>query len=353
MKRFLTYCGATALLFLPACGGDKPADTPSKPAAQAPAQKPDEQAPQKPARRRPPPKLDMTQIQKEFANFPAAPAAPVAATPDMIALGKALYHDESLSKEGNMSCATCHDLKNYGVDGKVTSPGSDGSPGKRNTPTVYNAFRQISQFWDGRSPSVEEQSIGPMLNPIEHGVANEAELLQKINAKPDLVAAFQKSFGDGVTVTNFKNAIGAFERTLVTTSRWDKFLDGDSNALTVDEKRGLEAFLRVGCVTCHTSRLVGGSLIQELGVYGEYTFKDKGLFEETGKKEDERKFKVPMLLNVAKTAPYHHDGSSSDLAEVVKTMAKIQLDKDISEEEVTDIVNFLNALTGELPAEFK
>jgi len=352
MIRFLTLCSATALLFLPACGGDKPADTPSpNPSAQG-----DQQEPSKPTSRsgrRRPPKLDYTQIDKEFKNYPTAPAAPVAATADMVALGKTLFLEESLSKEGNMSCATCHELDNYGQDGKPTSPGSDGSMGKRNTPTVFNAFRQFAQFWDGREESIEDQAIGPMLNPNEHGIADEAELLAKINAKPELVDGFKKAFADGVTITNFKNAVGAFQRTLSTTSKWDKFLDGDRSALDIEEKRGLEAFINVGCVTCHNSRLVGGSMMQELGVYGEYTFKDRGKFEETGKKEDDRRFKVPMLLNVEKTGPWHHDGSGESLEEVVKTMAKIQLDKEISDEEVASIVTFLKALTGEPPASIK
>jgi cytochrome c peroxidase len=355
MMRLLSLCGATALLFLPACGGDKPATntpapTPQTPSQQTPAEDP---AAQKPPRRAPPVRLDMAQIKKDFGDFAAAPAVDNPPTPEKIALGKVLYHDPSLSKNGNLSCASCHDLGNYGQDGKPTSPGSVGTSGTRNSPTVFNAFRQINQFWDGREPTVEAQSMGPMLNPVEHGVADENELVAKIKAKPELVAAFGKTFQDGVTAQNFKLAVGAFERTLITTSRWDKFLDDDINALTNEEKRGLDVFVKVGCVTCHTTRTVGGGLMQKLGVYHKFDTKDKGKMEVTGKAEDELMFKVPMLLNVAKTAPYHHNGSSSSLPEVVKTMAKIQLDKEISEEEVAAIVTFLNALTGEPPAGIK
>ena len=223
---------ASSLFAFAACGGDKPAPAQqsaqpaTQPAAQQPAAtQPKAQQPAVPAIKKPklPPKLDMTLIAAYFGNEPSAPKAESPSTPEKVALGKALYHDTSLSKNGNLSCASCHDLNNYGQDGKATSPGSDGKNGDRNSPTTLNAARNLAQFWDGRAESVEDQAIMPVLNPIEHGVADEKELLAKINAKADLVAAFQKAFpGDGsVSVDNFKHAIGAFERTLVTKSPFD------------------------------------------------------------------------------------------------------------------------------------
>ena len=351
---------ATSLFAFTACGGDQTAPTQpatqqsaqepaaKQPAAQEPAQKPAVPAIKKPKL---PPKIDMTLVTAYFGNEPTAPKAEVASTPDMVALGKALYHDASLSKNGNVSCASCHDLNNYGQDGKATSPGSDGKNGDRNAPTTFNAFRNAAQFWDGRAESVEDQAILQVLSPAEHGLADDKELLAKLNAKPDLVAAFQKAFpGEGsVSVANFNNAIGAFERTLVTKSAFDDLLDGNAGALTTDQKIGLAKFIEVGCTQCHTSRLLGGALFQKLGLVRPYATEDTGRMKVTGSEADKYVFKVPSLLNVEKTAPYYHDGKIATLEEAVKNMAAIQLNKDLSQEDVDSIVAFLKALTGKLP----
>ena len=254
-----------------------------------------------------------------------------------------------------MSCATCHDLANYGVDNKATSPGSDGKNGERNTPTVYNAARQFAQFWDGRSPTVEEQAVLPVLNPIEHGVADEAELVAKMKGKPELVAGFQKAFpkdAEPVSVANFKLAIGAFERTLVTKSRWDEYLDGNQKALTNEELVGLKAFMDAQCTTCHLGRLLGGHMYQKLGLMKPYAGTDTGRMQVTKSEADKFIFKVPTLVNSEKTAPYYHDGKIATLEEAVKNMAEIQLNQQLAPEKVAAIVTFLKATTGALPAEF-
>ena len=343
---------ATSLFAFTACGGDQTAPTQpatqqsaqqpaaKQPAAQEPAQKPAVPALKKPKL---PPKIDMTLVTAYFGNEPTAPKAEVASTPDMVALGKALYHDASLSKNGNVSCASCHDLNNYGQDGKATSLGSDGKNGERNAPTTLNAFRNAAQFWDGRAESVEDQAILQVLSPAEHGLADDKELLAKLNAKPDLVAAFQKAFpGEGsVSVANFNNAIGAFERTLVTKSAFDDLLDGNAGALTTDQKIGLAKFIEVGCTQCHTSRLLGGALFHKLGLVRPYATEDPGRMKVTGSESDKYVFKVPSLLNVEKTAPDYHDGKIATLEEAVKNMAAIQLNKDLSQEDVDSIVAFL------------
>ena len=355
---------ASSLFAFAACGGDKPAPAqqPTQPAAQPATQpaaqkpaatQPAVQTPAVPAIKKPklPPKLDMTVIAAYFGNEPSAPKAESPSTPEKVALGKALYHDTSLSKNGNLSCASCHDLNNYGQDGKATSPGSDGKNGLRNAPTTLNAARNLAQHWDGAAESVEDQAIAQVLSPIEHGIADEKDLLAKINAKADLVAAFQKAFpGDGsVSVANFKNAIGAFERTLVTKSAFDDFLDGSAGALTTDQKIGLAKFIEVGCTQCHTSRLFGGALFQKLGLVRPYATEDTGRMKVTGSESDKFVFKVPSLLNVEKTAPYYHDGKIATLEEAVKNMAAIQLNKDLSQEDTDSIVAFLKSLTGKVP----
>lgn len=361
----LFSCSVVTLLSLPSCGGDKPAaaapsgGTPAAASNPAPAgtastgEKPAEAAqdPKKVAK----PKIDYQMVKQMFGTEPSAPVVDNPGTPEKVALGKALYHDTSLSKNGNLSCASCHDLATYGVDNKATSPGSDGKNGERNTPTVYNAHRQFVQFWDGRAPTVEEQSVMPVLNPVEHGLADEAALVAKLKAKPELVEGFQKAFpggGDPVTVANFKLAVGAFERTLVTKSRWDEYLDGNQKALTNEELVGLKAFMDSGCITCHMGRLLGGHMYQKVGLIKPYPSQDTGRMQATGSEADKFLFKVPTLANCEKTAPYYHDGKIATLEEAVKNMAEIQLGQNLAADKVAAIVTFLKALTGPLPAEF-
>lgn len=350
MMRISLWSGAAALVFLSSCGSDQTQPPDAGPATSSTRQ---QDAKQSPSRRRPPKpvRLDMMVIKALFGNDPAAPEVDNPITPEKVALGRMLYHEKHLSKNGDISCASCHDLANYGQDGLEVSPGTAGQKGERNSPTTWNSFRQFAQFWDYRASTVEEQSIMPVLNPIEHGLASEDEVVAKIKEKPELVAAFGKAFpgSDPVTAENFKLAIGAFERTLVTRSRFDEFLDGDSSALTNKEKLGLKTFLDVGCQTCHMSRLVGGSMQQKLGVYAPYPTEDTGRFKVTGKEPDKFWFKVPSLLNVAKTAPYNHDGKVKTLPQAVRQMAKIQLQKSLTEEQVDALVAFLGALTGPLP----
>lgn len=294
-------------------------------------------------------------IKALLGSEPMAPTVDNPSTPEKVALGKLLYHETALSKNGNLSCASCHNLATYGVDNLPTSPGTDGKNGDRNTPTTYNAFRQFAQFWDLRAASVEEQSIMPVLNPVEHGVADEAELVSKLNGKPALVEGFKKAFpsdADAVTAANFKLALGAFERTLTIKTKLDKLLDGDARAFSNAEKLGLKTFVDVGCTQCHMSRLVGGNMMQKLGVYKPYPTEDQGRMKVTGSESDKLMFKVPSLVNVSKTAPYYHDGKVKTLEEAVANMAEIQLGKTLTKEQVDSIVVFMETLTGDLPAEF-
>lgn len=351
-------CSALALLFLQACGGDAkaPAANPSAAPAPTPAPAPTLQpAPQEPApaAKKPaaPVRVDTVMAKQLFGMAPMAPAVDNPLTPEKVALGKVLFHEKSLSKNDNISCASCHELANYGQDGKPTSPGTDGKNGERNTPTVWNAFRQFAQFWDGRAATVEEQSTGPMLNPVEHGFADEAALVAKLKAKPELVAGFEKAFpgGDAVTVKNFQLAVGAFERTLVTKSRFEKFLEGDQKAITSEEKLGFNKFMEVGCQACHMGALYGGSMYQKTGVVKPYPSTDPGRAGVTKSDADKSIFKVPSLLNVEKTAPYYHDGKIATLELAVSNMAELQLGKVLKPEEVASIVTFLKSLTGPLP----
>jgi cytochrome c peroxidase len=157
---------------------------------------------------------------------------------DMIALGRMLYFEPRLSKSQKISCNSCHQLAKYGVDGEPTSPGHKGQRGDRNSPTVYNAAAHFVQFWDGRAADVEEQAKGPVLNPVEMALDNDKTAIVVLTSMPEYVDLFKRAFPgekNPVTFDNMAKAIGAFERKLMTPSRWDKFLHGDAAVLTDQE----------------------------------------------------------------------------------------------------------------------
>lgn len=274
-------------------------------------------------------------------------------SPEKIALGKSLYMDTRLSKNDKMSCNSCHNISTFGVDNEPTSPGHEGKRGGRNSPSSFNAALHIAQFWDGRAKDVEAQALGPILNPIEMGMDSDVSVIEKLKKDPKTVAAFKAAFPDQADPLTYKNlgeAIGAFERTLITPSRFDAYLKGDDNALTAAEKAGGKLFVQTGCTACHMGATLGGQMYQKLGLVKDYPTKDMGRFEVTKLEADKKMFKVPSLRNVAKTGPYFHDGSVKTLEEAVSQMAEYQLGKNLSKEEVASIVTFLNTLTGTLPA---
>lgn len=283
-------------------------------------------------------------------------------TPEKVHLGKMLYFDTRLSKTGNNSCNSCHNLDTYGVDNLPTSKGDAGNFGSRNSPTVLNSAFHVAQFWDGRAKDVEEQAGGPIMNPIEMGTPSKDFLVKRLKKVKEYNELFKAAFPsdkDPLTYQNIQNSIASFERTLVTPSPFDKYLSGDSAALTTNEKEGLKTFIDVGCFQCHMGVGVGGALFQKFGVYGDYrTFthskiNDEGKKKLTNIESDKDVFKAPSLRNVEKTFPYFHDGSVNDLKQAVVIMGKAQLNKDLSEIEVSKIVSFLNSLTGIVPAEAK
>lgn len=278
-------------------------------------------------------------------------------TEEKVALGKKLYYDKILSKDETISCNSCHDIKKYGVDQLATSPGNDGENGTRNSPTTFNAAAHIAQFWDGREPHVEAQAGGPVLNPVEMAMPNEEEVVARLEKHAEYPALFTEAFPNqdkAITYETMRLAIGAFERTLVTPSRFDKFIDGDLAQLNDTELAGLKDFKEVGCYTCHMGNSLGGNMFQKFGVYGNYWDMtksekvDEGKFEATGNESDKYIFKVPSLRNIEHTFPYFHDGSISDLGESVKIMAKTELNKELTEEQVANIVVFLKTLTGDI-----
>ncbi len=287
-------------------------------------------------------------------------------TPEKVELGKMLYYDPRLSKSGMISCNTCHNLATYGVDNLPTSIGHRWAIGPRNAPTTLNAAIHIAQFWDGRAKDVEEQAKGPILNPIEMAMDSPEEVVKRIKSIPGYVELFKKAFPnekDPITYDNIAKAIAAFERTLMTPSRFDEFLRGNVNALTKKEKEGLKLFIEIGCASCHNGMGVGGHMFAKFGItkpYWEatkdYVTLDKptipvdiGRFAVTQKEEDMYVFKVPSLRNVTRTYPYFHDGSVWDLRDAVQIMAQVQLGRKLTEDELDKIIAFLKSLEGEIP----
>ena len=294
---------------------------------------------------------------KSFAPLPEGVTASTAViTDEKIALGRMLYYEPRLSKNQKISCNSCHQLDKFGVDNSPTSEGHKGQKGDRNSPTVYNAAAHIAQFWDGRAPTVEAQAKGPVMNPVEMAMPSEKQVVAVLTSMPEYVAAFKKAFPDDknpVTLDNAANAIGAFERKLVTPSRWDKYLKGDQAALTDDEKAGFNRFAEAGCITCHSGVLVGGKMYQKLGVLKAYPDEsDAGRFKVTKNEADKMSFKVPSLRNIEKTGPYFHNGKVAALEQAVAQMAEYQLGKQLSEADVKSITTWLKALTGEIPADY-
>ena len=288
--------------------------------------------------------LGMFQPIMEAAENPENPL-----TDAKVDLGRMLYYDTRLSKNRTVSCNSCHDLASFGDDGLATSKGIDAQLGGRSAPTVYNAAIHIAQFWDGRAADVEAQAVGPILNPIEMGMPDEAYVLRVLKSIPGYVEAFAKAFPEdpeSVTYANVGKAIGAFERKLMTPSKFDDFLKGDEKALTDAEKHGLNLFVTTGCTVCHNGMGVGGHLYQKLGLVKEWPTKDLGRFAATKNEADKYFFKVPSLRNITETAPYLHDGSIASLEEMVAKMAEYQLGRTISAEDTKAIVAFLGSLKG-------
>ncbi len=308
------------------------------------------------------PSADDTLWQRATLLFePLPPAAPNPAgrtTAAKIALGKTLYFDTKLSQSGNVSCNSCHSLATFGVDNLPTSPGDAGEHGARNSPTVLNAALHVAQFWDGRAEDVEAQAGMPVLNPVEMAIPSREFLVDRLSEYPDYELRFAKAFpGEegGLTYRNIQRALAAFERTLLTPSRFDLYLVGDRDALTAPEKEGMKTFIGYGCAACHNGVTLGGHIFRKFGLNEDYWVHtrspqvDEGRFQVTGEAGDRYVFKVASLRNVAETWPYFHDGSVEALDEAVKVMVQLQIGVEMADEEVINLVAFLESLTGELP----
>jgi cytochrome c peroxidase len=288
-------------------------------------------------------------------------------TPIKIELGKSLYFDPRLSKDGTVSCNSCHNVMAGGEDGRPVGVGIMGQRGGRGSPTVWNSAFHTVQFWDGRAASLEEQAKGPLTNPIEMGMESHDAVMERVKRLPGYVAMFKRAFPkdkEPVTIDNLAKAVASFERTLITPdSPFDLYKRGNKKALSVSALRGMKLVDEVGCTACHNGpNFAGEGFKMGEGHYQPFPqipgskydkqydlLSDKGRFDVTKNKEDINKWRVPTWRNIAVTAPYFHNGKVKTLDEAVRVMAKTQLDADLTEDQVKDIVEFLNSLTGKFP----
>jgi len=304
----------------------------------------------------------MEKVHQVFKPLPqnmATEEFPIDAT--RVALGRKLFFDPRLSLNGTVSCATCHRSALYGTDALPKSIGAEHRLNAHNAPTVLNAALQFKAHWIGDRQNVEEQAMKSLTGHASFGNPDPATVIQKIKALSGYEEEFKQAFPnepEPVKPENWGKAIGAYERTLVTPSPFDAFLKGDAKALTPQAQNGLKTFIDIGCASCHNGVGIGGSSFQKFGVFEDYWKQtgsqpiDEGRFTATQEPADKYIFKVPSLRNVAMTPPYFHDGSVATLPQAVRVMGKVQLGRELTDQEVHDLVAFLNSLTGKQPENF-
>ena len=288
-----------------------------------------------------------------WQNEPVKPIMPYTTQDeDKVQLGKKLFFEPRLSRSGFISCNSCHNLSRGGTDNLPTSIGHNWQEGPINSPTVLNASLHHAQFWDGRADTLQEQAAGPIDNPLEmastHSLA--VDVLRSI---PEYVEMFEQIYGSNeITINEVTDAIAEFEETLVTpNSRFDQWLLGDDSAITEQELRGYQTFKQIGCAACHYGEALGGKDFHRMGIVHEYLTENASLgrFEVTSDERDMLHFKVPSLRNVERTYPYFHDGAVWSLEEATQIMAYVQLGRELPEEDIADMVAFMNSLAGDMP----
>ncbi len=301
-------------------------------------------------------------------GLPKSPPVPAnnPTTAAKVELGKQLFFDPRLSLTGTVSCNSCHNVMEAGEDDRPVATGVEGKKGARSAPTVWNAAYLSVQFWDGRAPSLEEQAKGPMVNPVEMGMADHEAVIRRIAAIPGYQKEFREVFGstNPIDIEHVAMAIAAYERTLVTpNSAFDRYMAGDKTALSAQAVRGMNLAQSVGCTSCHNGPVFAGPAMAEgRGFFmkfptvggTEYATKyeltlDPGRYSVTKVEADRNTWRVAQWRNVAVTAPYFHNGCVPTLDEAVRVMGKTQLGRDLKPGEVDDLVAFLGSLTGEFP----
>ncbi|TGL72872.1 cytochrome-c peroxidase [Leptospira jelokensis] len=268
---------------------------------------------------------------------------------ELIQLGNKLFRDINLSANRIQACITCHPLDGRlaGMDRQSTSRGTFGQLGKRNTPTILNIGFSSILFWDGRRTSLYEQAIDPFVNPLEMSLPSETELVTRIQNDQSYQSHFTNLFPNNPTVDLHKVrlALSAFERSLVSKSRFDDFVKGDLLLLSKQELDGLNLFLEVGCNSCHSGYNFGGNGFAKIVSESLYNPNDFGKYEVSGDTNDRFVFKVPSLRNVFLTGPYFHDGSVSSLREAIIRMNSYNQNRNLDNSEIESLIAFLKTLS--------
>ena len=281
-------------------------------------------------------------------------------TKEKIELGRAIFFDKRMSKDNTIACASCHMAKKGFADGMPVSTGIKGQKGGRSAPVSFNRVYSKAQFWDGRAATLEDQSIGPFTNPIEHGFANYDEMVAKMKKMPGYRKLFQEVFGGEITIQDVGRAVASFQRTVLSgNSAVDKYdIGGDQNALSDSAKRGLELFRgKARCTRCHSGFNFTDEKFHNLGIGWDDNKVDLGRYMETKNPEDIGAFKTPTLREIARTAPYMHDGRFKTLEEVVKFYNQggvknphqdnTIIPLEMTDDEQQDLVAMLKSLNGE------
>jgi cytochrome c peroxidase len=262
-------------------------------------------------------------------------------------LGEKLFFDTILSKDNTISCFSCHNIFINGADNQKVATGIGGKDGITNTPTLFNAIFNFRQNWDGSAKTLASQAKGPITNPLEMG-HNFKDLIE-ILTKSTYNQEFERIFTDGVTEDNLVEVLAEFQKRLITpNSPFDRYLQGDENAITQEQKQGYELFKSKGCISCHNGINIGGQLYSRFGIVKLISDENFGLYNITKDEEDRFYFRVPSLRNVELTPPYFHDGSAENLLKAVEIMLRYQVGRDTSSEDTLKIVEFLKSLNGEI-----
>lgn len=309
----------------------------------------------------------LDRMQRFPGRLSALPPPPIPAdnpqTSSKTALGQMLFFDTRLSGDNSVSCSTCHSPDHAFSDGRQKALGIGKNELARRAPSILNAAYNSFQFWDGRAQTLEEQAEAPILNPNEMGMPDDTTLIKRISQIPQYQKSFRQVFGGNISLANVAKAIAAFERTLVTPdSAFDRYVRGDKSALSVEQKRGLILFFDKGaCSLCHNGPNFTDNNFYSLGRVS-LTALDEGRFFITKEPAMRYAFKTPSLRNVVLRPPYTHDGSVETLREMLDLYARGGGDGkkcsllrkiDFSEQEKTDLISFLAALTGTLPSASK
>ena len=282
------------------------------------------------------------------------PVRPVDGDSAKIDLGRRLFNDVRISRSNTVACASCHRLDRGGDDGRRHALGADAKPLDFNTPTMFNVSLNFRLNWRGNFRTLEEQNEAVLLDRRLMNT-NWDELLPKLAADRDYVRSFTAIYGSGPERPHVLDALATFQRSLITPdSRFDRYLNGQRDAITSEEERGFQLFKSYGCISCHQGMNLGGNLFQRFGIFDDpstqrwrVTHADLGRFAITRLEGDRHVFRVPSLRNIAVTAPYFHDGSAASLPEAVDIMARVQLGRELPGQDIDLIVKFLETLTGE------